>query len=513
LKLKSSVTFSYAAQLYAAVATLIVTPLYIEILGAEGFGLIGFFLMLQAWSQVLDAGMSGSVTRLVSASRLDRTLFSKAMSRFTKVLHLFLAISLLIICFGSFFKTQISTSWLSSSIDVPILTKSIFGIFLCLGLKYMSGPFRGALVGLERHGIVSFVSVLVISLKFPVSLIYLQFVSADIDKFFMYQAVISILEIFMYALFFQIVKTRELNALRLSPHSEGNDELNLSFGDFIKMSGLLSILSVCWVIVSQIDKLTLSKYLPLEEYGHYSIAVTLSGSILLLAAPLNQILMPMMTGLVAKNHLRKLQDVFYFSLVAITVTSFPLALFFYFFGTETLLFWTGNNDLAQKSSGYLGFLALGNSIGICMSLIFLILFAFGDLVKHTKVYLVYSLFLVPVTVFVASNFGGLGSSLLWFIHNLLFFCFWGFTVINKFFKGSIWFLISKLFIPVIILSSLHFWLVSLYFPLEFGRLTLGLLLVCVGVSNVMCCCAYLFFGNVIKKTRSLPTMIYRSATL
>lgn len=508
MKLKSAVFFNYTAQIYAAVAMLLVTPLYINIMGAEGFGLIGFFIMLQALAQILDAGMCGSITRLIATSRLNVSLFSRAVLRFSKVLYLFLALTLVIIAFGGFFKTYISHNWLNSSIDSTVLAKSIFGIFLALGLKFMSAPFRAALVGLERHGTISLITALIISLKFPISLLFLEYVSSDINHFFSYQAFVSALELIIFAIFFHFKKIKEINILRFSNIAGSGSESELSLRQFIKMSGLLSILSICWVIVSQIDKLTLSKYISLEEYGNYSIAVTLSGSILLLAAPLNQILTPMMSGLVANNQLRKLQEVFFFSFAAITIFSIPLALFFCFFGAETIIVWTGSDDLAIKASPYLGLLALGNSIGIWMNLVFIIQFAFGNLASHTKVYFGYSLLLVPITVFIAINYGGLGSSLLWFVHNLVFFCFWGLTVINKFFKNSIWFLISALFVPVFFSSWLHFWLVSLYVSLDFGRVILGLLLVCIGVTNVIFCCVFLYFTRFTQKIRKLPMMTY-----
>ena len=480
-------------------------------MGVEGFGLISFFIMLQALAQIFDAGMSGSITRLISTSRLNASLFYKAVSRFWKVLCLFIVLALVIIVFGGLFKTYISLNWLNSSIDSTILVKSIFGIFLCLGLKFMSAPFRAALVGLERHVTISLITALIISLKFPISLLFLEYVSSDIDQFFLYQAFVSALEMIVFAVFFQLAKVREINIIKLSNIPGSEDESELPLRDFVKMSGLLSILSICWVVVSQIDKLTLSKYITLQDYGYYSIAVTLSGSILLLAAPLNQILTPMMSGLVAKNQLRKLQEVFFFSFAAIAIFSIPLALFFCFFGAETILVWTGSNDVAIKASPYLGFLALGNAIGIWMNLVFLIQFAFGDLVKHTKVYFYYSLFLVPITIFIASNFGGLGASLLWFLHNLLFFCLWGFAVIRKFFKNSIWLLISTILVPIIISSWLHFWLISLYVSLDFERVTLGLLLFCIGVSNVMFCCIYLYFTSFIRKIHELPIIIYSGA--
>ena len=500
MKFKSAVLFNYAAQLYAAVAMLLVTPLYIKIMGVEGYGLIGFFVMLQALAQILDAGMSGSISRLISTSRLNASLFYKAVSRFSKVLYLFIVLALVIIVFGGFFKTYISLNWLNSSVDSTILVESIFGIFLCLGLKFMSAPFRSALVGLERHGTISLITALIISLKFPISLLFLEYVSSDMDHFFLYQAFISALEMIVFAVFFQLAKVREISILQHSKVPELENESELSFRRFLKLSGLLSILSICWVIVSQIDKLTLSKYVTLEEYGYYSIAVTLSGSILLLAAPLNQILTPMMSGMAVRNEYQKLSKVFFTSFTALTILGIPLALFFYIFGDKSIFVWTGDANAALNASLYLGFLVFGNALGLMLNMVFLIQFAFGDISRHTQVYLVYSCILVPITIFVASKYGGLGTSFLWFIHNLLFFISWGLHVIKKYYKNAIRVLIFKLIIPVFFCSYLHFLVCLKYISLDFDRLALGFILFLIGISNVIVCSIFLYLSKFYRQT-------------
>jgi len=43
---------------YTTVIGIVIFPLYLQYLGAEAFGLVGFFTVLQAWMQLLDMGMS-----------------------------------------------------------------------------------------------------------------------------------------------------------------------------------------------------------------------------------------------------------------------------------------------------------------------------------------------------------------------------------------------------------------------------------------------------------------------
>ena len=57
---------SYAGQAYALLVGILIMPFYLGHLGAEAYGLIGFFSVMQAWLQLLDAGLSPSLVRAVA---------------------------------------------------------------------------------------------------------------------------------------------------------------------------------------------------------------------------------------------------------------------------------------------------------------------------------------------------------------------------------------------------------------------------------------------------------------
>ena len=59
---------SYAGQAYALLVGILIMPFYLSHLGAEAYGLIGFFAVMQAWLQLLDAGLSPSLVRAPSAA-------------------------------------------------------------------------------------------------------------------------------------------------------------------------------------------------------------------------------------------------------------------------------------------------------------------------------------------------------------------------------------------------------------------------------------------------------------
>jgi O-antigen/teichoic acid export membrane protein len=63
LSLKKNVLANYVSQIYVTVIGIVLVPLYIRYMGAEAYGLVGFFAMVQAWFQLLDIGLRPTLTR------------------------------------------------------------------------------------------------------------------------------------------------------------------------------------------------------------------------------------------------------------------------------------------------------------------------------------------------------------------------------------------------------------------------------------------------------------------
>src|SRR5437762_14347169 len=61
--LRRNIAVNYASQVYVALIGIAMVPLYLKYMGIEAYGLVGFFAMVQAWSQVLDFGLSPSLGR------------------------------------------------------------------------------------------------------------------------------------------------------------------------------------------------------------------------------------------------------------------------------------------------------------------------------------------------------------------------------------------------------------------------------------------------------------------
>src|SRR5208282_3535209 len=61
--LKLELAANLTGSAWSMVVQLLCIPLYIKFLGIEAYGLVGFYLMLQAMLQVLDLGLSPTMNR------------------------------------------------------------------------------------------------------------------------------------------------------------------------------------------------------------------------------------------------------------------------------------------------------------------------------------------------------------------------------------------------------------------------------------------------------------------
>src|ERR1700751_6102411 len=61
--LKVNLAANLVGAAWAMLVQLVCIPLYIKFMGVEAYGLVGFYLMLQAMLQVLDLGLSPTMNR------------------------------------------------------------------------------------------------------------------------------------------------------------------------------------------------------------------------------------------------------------------------------------------------------------------------------------------------------------------------------------------------------------------------------------------------------------------
>ncbi len=402
-------------QAYGALVGIALASLYLRYLGAEGFGLVGFHIMLQAWMPMLDLGLTPVLSREMSRFRAGTLTAEEAAIRLRSLevllgISAVLGVTILWAC-----SDWVAHSWLSAvALSRDRMAACVALIGVAVGLRWLAGLQRAVLVGLELQGWVNAVTAVFATLRFVGVLPLLIYVSSAPEHFFAFQVAVGALELIAFAAavraFFKGRATTWLDRRVLS--------------DMFPIMGSMAFLTVMWVVVTQVDKLILSGLLPLADYGYFSLAVMAASGVLVLVGPLNQVIQPRLTVLAQLGDEETLTGLYrltsQFAVVGFVAIGGGLA----FFAEPVLLIWSGSAVVASAAAPVLFWYALANAVVGILGLPFMLQFARGRLRIHVIGNILLMLPLVPGLILAAQRWGGAGAGKTYFTANLVFLMLW-----------------------------------------------------------------------------------------
>lgn len=156
-----NVTSNYAGTVWSALIQLIFVPLYIKLLGVESYGLIGFFVTLQAVIQVLDLGLSPAINREMARSSAMGPP-GREIKDVVKTLECIYwgtgaAIGLTI----ALFSTLLATRWVNvKTIPLGDVKIAIVLMGLAVAFQWPMSCYSGGLLGLQRQALVNGLNVI-----------------------------------------------------------------------------------------------------------------------------------------------------------------------------------------------------------------------------------------------------------------------------------------------------------------------------------------------------------------
>src|SRR5207249_6709678 len=110
--LRRNIAVNYASQVYVALIGIAMVPLYLKYMGIEAYGLVGFFAMLQARSQVLDLGLSPTLGREAAKFNAGVTA-AESLNMFLRLLEIiFGVVGVAIIALSWALGLWVAESWL-----------------------------------------------------------------------------------------------------------------------------------------------------------------------------------------------------------------------------------------------------------------------------------------------------------------------------------------------------------------------------------------------------------------
>lgn len=418
MSLKNNIIANYTSHIYVTLVGIVMVPLYLKYMGPEAYGLVGFFSMLQAWFNLLDMGLTPTIARETARFRggaLDALSFRRLVRALEGV---FFAVALtgggiLLLSSG-----LIATDWLhTQQLPLSEVQSSIQMMAITVSFRWMSGLYRGQISGSERLVWLSGYNSVIATIRFIGVLVVLILVSSTPTAFFGYQLWVALIE-------FAGLMVKSSRLLPPVPDGERAAWSWAPLKPILKFSLTIAFTSSVWVLVTQTDKLVLSKILPLAEYGYFTLAVLVASGVMMISGPVSSAIMPRMAKMEAEGDHAGLIRIYRQSTQLVAVIAGAACVTVSFCAEPLLLAWTGDKVLVQHAVRILVLYTIGNGILAISAFPYYLQYAKGNLRLHLIGNAGFMALLIPAVIWSASHYGGIGAGYAWMTMNLIYLIIW-----------------------------------------------------------------------------------------
>lgn len=468
MSLRKNILANYVSQIYVALIGIVMVPLYIRYMGAETYGLVGFFTMLQAWFQVLDMGLTPTMAREAArfnGGAIDAMHLRRLLRAMEGIFVTVAAMGCALLVGGS---GPIAAGWLKvQQLSVHEVQLAVVLIAVIVALRWVCGLYRGAITGFEQLVWLGGFNVIFATARFVLVIPLFVYVGVNPTDFFAYQLLLAVIEIALL-----VTKTYQI-----LPQIEAKLHVPVEWASLrgiVKFSVSISIASLAWLMATQADKLVLSKLLPLTEYGYFSLVAMVAGGVLVISSPISGALLPRLTKLSAEGNTTGLIALYRSATQLVVVMAVPAALVLSCFADKVLWVWTGNWLLVLKVAPVLTLYAIGSGVSVIAAFPYYLQYAKGNLKLHLVGSLLFVLAFMPTLIFATNSFGMVGAGWAWLFANMVYFIFWVPFVCHKVAPGLYWTWLIKDVLATCVPAILLTFITRIAFVWSTDRLPMGI---------------------------------------
>jgi O-antigen/teichoic acid export membrane protein len=475
--IKQNIIANFGGKAWQALMSLAFVPLYIKFMGIESYGLVGIFASLLALFGILDMGLSTTLNR--EMARLS-VMPQKAqeMRNLVRTLEIpYWGVAFIIGFAVVGLSGPIATYWVKTDNLTPATIKHALMIMGgVVAFRWPIGLYSGGLMGLQKQVLLNFINAFAATIRGLGAVLVLWLVSPTILAFFAWQIFASIVHTALTVYCLQ-------HSLPKSGH-RSYFQKELLFRIWRFAAGLTGI-SVSAIILTQADKIILSKILPLEMFGYYTLATVVANTLYGFIGPVFSAMFPRFSQLVSLNDQDTLKELYHKACQFMSVMILPAAIVVSLFSSEILFLWTGDPVTVANTHSIVSLLIIGTALNGLMNLPYSLQLAHAwtKLTLYTNI--IAFIILVPMIYFLATRYGVIGAASAWVILNS------GYVLIgiqimhSRLLKGEQWhWYIND--VGVTILAAL---IVALSWrmlvPDEMSRLAMFIYLVCISITTLL----------------------------
>ena len=410
--LRTNLIANLVGRIWTALMAIAFVPWYVRLLGLEAFGLVGFFALLQAVCVVLDLGLSTAVTRGL-ATLTERPGSGDDQRDLVRTFELLnWAIALTLGAGVAVAAPAIVASWINAKdLDPEEAVQAVRLMGLIMAVRWPANLYAGALGGMQSQLSLNLITAGGATVASVGVLGVLSWLSASIPAFFAWQAAIAALQTLVVAWW----TWRLLPASTRTPRFSGR-----ILGEQWRFAAGMSAIAVLSVLLSQTDKIILSRMLTLETFGLYALATVVANGLGILVSPIFTAVFPRLSADVARGDQSRLTADYHRACRLMALLILPPALAVSCFAEAVLLAWTGDPAIAEAAGPVLAILLLGTALNSLMMIPYALQLAHGSTRLGLRFNLISAVVVVPLIIAGASHFGPAGAAAVWPLLNLVY---------------------------------------------------------------------------------------------
>lgn len=409
---RRNIIANFIARSWGFISTYLFIPLYLKFLGIEAFGLVGFFSTLMGVMVLADMGFTATINRELAriSVRKDSLNEMRNLLRTYEMVYFWISSGLFLTMWV--LAPLISEHWLNSNKLQPHeITLAIRLMGIAISFMLPSGLYFGGLMGLQLQLKANIHQTAWSVYRGLGTVLILWLFSPTIIAFAAWQLISNVI----YFSFVRFSLWRALSDEFINHKPQFKWQLLHDTKKYTMGMALIAILST---ILTQTDKLAVSKMLSLDMLGYYSIATALASLPLMLANPISSAIFPQFTGIFEKGDRLGLIHLYHKTCKLTSIVIIPAALTLAFFAKDFILAWTSSNLVAREAGFVTSILLLGQLFQAITLVPFNYALSQGQTKLIVKVQIYSIILITPLLFFLLKNFGLKGGSISWLIMNL-----------------------------------------------------------------------------------------------
>jgi O-antigen/teichoic acid export membrane protein len=407
---KTKFAVTLLSRIVAALVGIFFVPVYVKLIGIESYGLISFYSTLVGTLSLLDMGLSTAISRQVSIDRSANTSLKEIYDLVFSVEIIYWIIAVILGSLVILSSHYIALYWVNAqTLSVNDIRNAVLLMGIVFAFQFPVSIYNGVMIGFEMQ-ISNAVIITLLSVIKAVGVIFvLMFVKATVEAYFIWQILVTVL--FTAILRFYVWRAAFVNKIKaVFSLIQVKKIWRFAFG----MAGISAIA----FFTSQLDKIVVSKMLSLEYFGYYSLAFLISTAINQTISPMQPVIFPKLTALIASNDQRSIIDLYHKTARWISIIVFPIGSVLFFFGHEILLFWSNNDQLTNQTAPILRVCVVGSVCSCLIWVPYLFMIAKGNTRFTVCQNLIALVIMLPLLYILTKAYGAIGASFVWLIVNL-----------------------------------------------------------------------------------------------